>query len=780
MSDWLPTCCALCAQNCGLLVQVEENRIVRVKGDPDNPRSRGYVCRKGMNIAHFQHHAERLSRPLKKTADGFVEISWDQAIDEIGARLRAIVDEHGPRSFAFMGGGGQASHFEAGFGTALLRGLGSQYHYSPLAQELTGYFWCAGRLFGRQNRFPIPDEEHAEMLVGVGWNGMVSHQMPRAPLLIREFARNPEKMLVVIDPRKSETAREANLHLALRPGTDALLARAMIALILREGWEQRDYLEQHCKGFEQIRPWFEGFDIEAALEVCEVAYEQVFELCRLLTTRKWCMHHDLGVYMNRHSTLATYLYLLLLAVCGRLCVPGGNVIPGSMIPLGGHSDERSDKTWRTVETGFPAIMGYFPPNVMPEEILSERDDRLRAVICSSSNPLRSYADTGAWERAVDRLDLLVTIDIAMSETAAVSDYVLPAYSPYESYDGSFFTWTYPEIYFHMRHPVVKPKGERRESGSILASIAKAAGVLPELPGYLYRAARKGRMEFTMALLSWLQANRKYARLLPLVIAEARKDVTPSGNFDMLWGMLLASPKSFRAASGRVGLKMPGPLQALARPKRLFKALRGLLSYRSPAALAILSPAVAHAEQVYRKILASPSGLWIGKAGEDNFRQLKTGDGKIYLHVPEMEEWLAELEPAAEAAALEPDPDFPLVLNAGRHKPENANTLMRNPEWNKGRRACTLAMNPADAAALGLTDGETVRVVTVAASEQLELEVTEDVRRGQVLIPHGFGLRYRGEEYGINVNRLTSAGHRDRIAATPLHRHVPCRVEKIGL
>ncbi len=182
MNEWLPTSCVLCAQNCGLLVQVANNRIVKVKGDSANPRSKGYLCRKGQNIANFQHHEERLTRPLKKTADGFEEISWEQAISEIGEKLRRIVDDHGPRSFAFMGGGGQGSHFEAGFGTSLMRGLGSKYHYSALAQELTGYFWCAGRMFGRQNKFPIPDQHQADMLVGIGWNGMESHQMPRRRL----------------------------------------------------------------------------------------------------------------------------------------------------------------------------------------------------------------------------------------------------------------------------------------------------------------------------------------------------------------------------------------------------------------------------------------------------------------------------------------------------------------------------------------------------------------------------------------------------------------------
>lgn len=777
MNEWLPTSCALCAQNCGLLVQVRNNRIVKVKGDPANPRSRGYLCRKGQNIANFQHHEQRLTVPLKKTDNGFVEIPWGQALTEIGTRLREIVDSHGPRSFAFMGGGGQASHFEAAFGTALLRGLGSQYHYSALAQELTGYFWCVGRMLGRQNRFPIPDEEHAEMLVGIGWNGMVSHQMPRAPLVIREFSRNPDKLLVIIDPRQSETAREANIHLAIRPGTDALLTRAMIAVILAEGWQDSDYLDRNCMGFARVRGWFEGVDIDEALKVCGVEYDQVRHLCREMTRRRWCMHFDLGVYMNRHSTLTTYLHLLLLAICGRFCVSGGNVIPGSVMPMGGHNDERSHNTWRTVATGFPAIMGYHPPNVMPEEILSGHQDRLRAVIVSSANPLRSYADTTAYEQAFRKLDLLVSVDIAMTETAAEAHYVLPARSPYESYDGSFFAWSYPEIYFQMRQPVVEPAPDTRESGAILAAIGRAAGLLPELPAYLYRAAEKGRLEFTMALFAWMQSNRKHLRILPLVIAEARKKVTASGNLDMLWGLFLNSPADFRIKAGNAGMPVPPTLRTMLKPAKIARALAGVIKYSSLAPLAILTPRFAHAELLYDRVMVNPSGLWIGRSAGDNMGELKTGSKKIELHIPEMEEWLKEIEPKSEAKALRPAPEFPLILNAGRHKPENANTLMRNPAWNAGRRNCTLAMHPEDAAELGMEDGEKVRITTEAATELLELEVSDEVGRGQVLIPHGFGLNYCGEVHGINVNRLTRGNHRDRFAATPLHRYVPCRVEK---
>ena len=160
-------------------------------------------------------------------------------------------------------------------------------------------------------------------------------------------------------------------------------------------------------------------------------------------------------------------------------------------------------------------------------------------------------------------------------------------------------------------------------------------------------------------------------------------------------------------------------------------------------------------------------------------ELRTEDGKINLYIAEMNEWLSEITPEAEEKALTPNPNYPFVFNAGRHKPENANNLMRKPDWNDGRRTCTLAMNPADANRLGVRDGETVRITTEAASGEIELEVSDDVRIGQVLMPHGFGLKYEGSVHGVTINRLTKNTHRDRLAATPLHRYVQCRIEKIS-
>ncbi|HDP24599.1 MAG TPA: molybdopterin dinucleotide-binding protein [Deltaproteobacteria bacterium] len=743
MGEWHKTGCVLCAQNCGLEVFVEDNRILKTRGDRENPRSRGYVCRKGANIVFHQHHKDRLTHPLKRVGASFREISWDQAIREIASRLRDIITAHGPKSFAYMGGGGQGCHFDAAFGVRLMRALGSRFHYSPLAQELTGIFWASGRFTGRQFLFAIPDEHASDMLLAIGWNGMQSHQMPRAPLVLKEFSRNPDKLLVVIDPRGSETAEIADIHLRVRPGTDALLTKAMIAIILQEEWHDVDYIRDHVTGFAEIEGWFANFDARKALKVCELDYEQVHAVCNLLATRKWSMHTDLGIYMNRHSTAASYLHLVLAAICGRLCTRGGNIIPGHLMPLGSHTDERDPKTWRTVATDYPALMGVFPPNVLPEEIMNQHPDRTRAVLCCQSNPLRSYADTTAYEEAFKHLDLLVTCELAFTETASLSHYVLPARSGYESWDGTFFAWTFPEIYFQMRRPVVEPAGEPLELGKIIVRLADALGIIPEIPLSLAEAASRDRMTYGMELMTLVQENPAVLKDLPFILAKTLGRTLGSVNLAALWGLLQATPKAFRKAAARAGF----------------------------------TPGVTLGEEVFQALLDHPEGAVIGTLdAHDNFSMLATEDKRIHVHIPEMEDWVRGIDPLSEQEALKSEPSYPFILQAGRHMSMNANTLMRDPSWNEGKRACTLSMHPEDARDLSIIDGQRVKITTEAGTVDLEAELTTTTRRGQVIIPHGFGLVYDGREHGVNVNRLTKNTYRDRFAGTPLHRFVPCRIE----
>ncbi len=599
-------------------------------------------------------------------------------------------------------------------------------------------------MYGRQNIHAEVDAEETDFLLVFGWNGMQSHQIPQAPKHLQRIAKDPDKLLVVIDPRLSETAKIANIHLPIRPGTDALLMRAMIAIILQEGWENKDYIEKHTSGLDSIKGLFIHYDARAAIRTCNLDFEKVREICRQFATRKSCLRYDLGIMMNRHSAASSYLAVTLLAICGRIGVRGGNVFHGQMVPLGSHSDERDPKTWRTVTTNFPAIVGCFPPNAMPEEILSDHSERLRAVIVSGANPLRSYADTTAYEETFKRLDLLVTAELAMTETAALSHYVLPSRSGYESWDGTFFPLTYPGIFFQMRRPVIEPDGEPLELGEIHLRIADRLGLIPPIPDSLYKAAKEGHAAFGLALMDYAMTEPKALKSMPFILGKTLGKVMGSVHLAALWGMLQTVPKPFRKNAIRAGF----------------------------------TPGIGMGEEIFQQIMDHPEGIWVGKVDtEENLANVRTEDGKINLVIPELLAELENLDSAHEEAALTPDPEFPLVLMAGRHFNMNANTLMRNPAWNKGKRDCTVAMHSADAEALHVKDGQMVLVTTEAGSVEIEVEVTDMAHLGHVVIPHGFGMVYDDKVHGVNVNRLTKNTNRDWLG-TPMHRYVRCRIKAI--
>jgi len=730
----------MCGVGCGLEVQVESNRIVKVRPDKESPFSEGYVCRKGMNIAYHLHNADRVHHPLKKVGDRFERISWDQAISEIAGKLKDILDRHGPRSVASMAGGGEYNAYGNAYLARLVRGLGSRYQYSSANQEFAGRYWAHGLALGSQGIGLTPDHANTEMLLALGWNGMMSHGVSQTRRTLTGISKDPEKLLVVVDPRVSETARIADIHLRIRPGTDALLLKSMIAIILNEGLHNQTYIDKYVEGFSEIGPWFAGFDVRAALKVCELDYDQVLSITREFARRKSCLRDDLGLLMNRHSALMSYLLVVLLAICGRIGVPGGDYLVGG----GARYDPNDPNTWRTQVTDIPALNGMFPPNVLAEEIMSDHPDRIRAVINFTANILRSFADTTAFEEAFGKIDLLVQAEIVMSETAALAHYVLPSKSAYESWDGNP-GMGFSKVYSRVRPPVVEAEGEQKEGGEIFTLLADATGLIPELPESLYQAARNGATpEYRNALADYVSGNPESSRVVQFIAAKTL------GN---------------ALGSAHVATHFAAFMQVS--PERQEEAVKAGFAAGPDLGM-----------DMYQATIEHPEGALVGiRDAERNTGLVATESGRIRVNAPEVADWIAKISPAEEEEGLKLGAEFPLILMAGRHMDMNANTSMRDPAWNEGRRPCTLAMNPADAARLGLSDRQMVKVITEAGEETIEVEVAEEAREGHVVIPHGFGLVYDGVKYGANVNRLTKNTHRDQFG-TPMHRYVPCRVEAV--
>lgn len=765
MSEWKKTQCNMCAVSCGLEMEVENDEIVSVRPDPDSPRTQEYCCRKGRNAKYYQNHEDRLNYPLKRVGDKFKRISWKQAYREIAQKANQILKEHGPRSFALVGGTLAPDQAEGAVAKTLVCGaIGSQYWYCPIGLEFMGNWWSHGKVLGHQMYFTEPDEANIDVLVLWGANSYVSHQMNNGRRVIRNISQNPYKKLIVVDPRLSESARMADMHIALRNGTDSLFIRALIALILKKGWQKQDFLDRWSSDWDKAKAWFINVDIEESLRVCGIPYQQAEELCRILTTKKWGMHQDLGIFCSRHNTLTCFLLLDLMAVCGML-LSQGNIVQDVSVARGDSSNERNPNTWRTVATNKFPVLGVYPVAVIPEEITSGHPDHLRAMFVSESNPVRSFPNSQAMEEAFKKLDLLVVADICNTETTRLADYVLPAKCGYESYAFTTFQSSYPEVGCWLKHPVIEKQiGERKEGGLIWVEIADAMGLIPDIPPSLYKAAKKAvetkdRMPYFLQLLPLL-ADKKKVDVLPLIIAKTLGKEMGSVIKSVLWAAMMTSPIVGTGIVERAGIEPSDKHPVMNRIPKLKD-------------LCLMDAA-------FQMVDDTPQGIIVGKTNpaEALDAHIFHKDKKMHLWAKEIDRYIRRVTPKREEKALRLTKEFPMLLSSGRHMDSGVNGVMRNPATYQYRDLFTMIINPEDAKELGVENGQMVRLTTKTGSVEVKAEYTWQTCRGYVMIPHHFGFTFDGVKVGEAANQLTASEDIDELTGNPLYRYIPCRIEAL--
>lgn len=767
MGEWKKTQCDMCAVSCGIEVEIENNEIINVRPDPDSPRTSNYMCRKGRAAKYFVHNEDRLNYPLKKVGDHFERISWQQAYAEISQRANAILKEHGPRTFAFCGGTLASEQSEAALAkTFVSNAIGSQYWYCPIGLEFMGTWWSHGKILGHQMYFTEPDEKRNEVLIFWGSNSYVSHQMADARKIIRRFSQDAEKMMITVDPRLSETARMSDMHIPVRNGTDALFLRALIALILKKGWQHQDYLDRWAGDWDRAKRWYENVDIEGSMRVCGISMELAEKFAHVLTHKKWGMHQDLGVFCSRHNTVACYLLLVLQAVCGVLLMPGGCIVQDVFAGRGESSDENDPKTWRTVETGKFPVLGVYPVAVIPAEIQSKNPDHLRAMFFTQTNPARSYPNSRAMEAAFQDLELMVVVDIVMTETARLADYVLPAKSSYEAYAFSTFQGGFPEVGCWLKHPVITAQiGERREGGMIWVDLAKNMGLLPKIPASLYRAADKAartgdRIPYFTQLLMLAAQDKHNMDILPLIVCETLGRSMGSAIRALMWAALMIAPVSGTGMVERAGIK----------PLGLHPILERLPKFKD---LCLM-------DACFQLVDDTPQGAIIAITDPDRLihDHIYHKDKKLHLWCEEVDGVMPRLTPEQEEKELTLNGEYPMLLSSGRHQDSGVNAVMRNPKTYRFRSPDTALMHPDDAKRLGVANGELVRVSTKTGSGVLPAEVSFQASPNYVMIPHHFGFTFNGKTIGINANDFTASEDIDELTGNPLLRYIPCRVERV--
>jgi anaerobic selenocysteine-containing dehydrogenase len=744
---WKPSACILCECNCGIEVQLGGDagrRLTKVRGDKAHPASSGYACEKPSRLDYYQNDPERLTAPLRKRPDGsFEQIDWETAIREVAGRLCAIRDEHGGESIFYYGGGGQGNHLPGAYSRSLRAVLGSRFRSNALAQEKTGEAWVAMHMLGR---FTRSDFEHCEVGVFIGKNPWFSHGIPRARVALRELSKDPERCMIVIDPRRTETADLADIHLQVKPGGDAWLLAAMFAVLVQEDLLSHDWLAAHTDGLEEVLPHFEVLPVDDYCARSGVPEELVRTAARrIASAESAAFFEDLGVQMNRHSTLVSYLHRLLAYGTGNYGRPGSAYPVTSLQPL--FSPSSLGKDYRTPVTNSRVIAGLTPCNVIPEEILTDHPKRFRAIFVEAANPVHSLADSQRMREAFEALDLVVVVDIALSETGRMADYVLPVATQFEKAEATFFNFEFPQNYFHLRHALMDPPEGLFSEAELHARLAEAMGAMPQLAVEALRGAwDEGRAAFRAKFFELLGSDASFMGMAPVALYRAIGDKLPEGTAEaaVLWALAQISAQSIPDSIRRAGI---GAEDGADLGDALFDAM---LEHDRGFVFAI--------------------DVW-----DDSSARIATPNGRIQLALPELFEELDSL-PTEERMPV--DRAFPLALSAGERRAFTANTILRDPSWRRKDASGALRVSPEDANRLGLSEGGRARLTTRRGSAEVVVEISDRMQAGHVSLPNGTGIAHSNAKDigGISPNELTATEDRDPIAGTPWHKSTPARVE----
>jgi anaerobic selenocysteine-containing dehydrogenase len=488
------TFCRICEPLCGMVATVEDGQVTQLRPDPDNPLSRGYACPKGIAMTEVQNDPDRVLHPLKRAGGPgeFQRVSWDEALGDIGRRLKATLDEHGRESVGwYMGNPGAFSYSHTLWAKGFLDGIGSPHYYTAGSQDVNNRFAASALMYGSPLVIPVPDLTRTEFILMIGANPLVSHgSVLSAPRVREQLLAITERggRIVVVDPRRSETARQFE-HLPITPDADAWLLLSLLCTIFEEGLADRRYLGKWAEGTAELERLAREHPPEATESRTRVAAAQARELARAFASADGAAAYGrTGSCLGRFGTLVAFLIDALNAVTGNLDRPGGAVFgrpPISLDEIGAKIGLDTYGKTRARFGDFPDVIGNLPASLIPREIETPGERQIHAFFVSAGNPVLSVPDGHALERALGKLDLFVSLDFYVNETNKHADYVLPSTTYLERDDLPLaFLGFHVPPFIHHSDRVVAPRGEAREEWEIIDAISRRIGRAPySLPAF---------------------------------------------------------------------------------------------------------------------------------------------------------------------------------------------------------------------------------------------------------------------------------------------------------
>lgn len=550
--------CRFCHAYCAIEVDVEDGRAVTVRGDAEDPMYGGYTCIKGRQLPERHHGPTRIREALKRTAAGeFETIPTQQALDEIAERVREIVREHGPRSVAsYCGTHAFQNSAALAVSRAWHQGLGSPSFYTSITIDQPAKFVAPSRVgffAGGLHGF-----EDADVALVIGNNTIISQYAPFGglppfnPVKRLRDAQKRGLSLIVIDPRVTDMARRADIHLQPKPGEDPTLLAAMLRVILEEDLFDRDFCERHVDGLEGLRASIREFTPEYAAARAGVDAEDLVAAARLFARGpRGAAGTGTGPDMAPRPNLTEHLTLCLNIVCGRFNRAGEHVPnPGILMPTPRREQSYPPrKSWEEGERSrvrnLGGILGELPTASLADEILTPGEGQVRVLFTMGGNPVVAWPNQEKVVRALDTLDLFVSVDVELSASAKLADYVLPPTLSLERADVTLLAdgW-YETPYVHYTQPVLEPPDECIEEWEVYWELAHRLGTPIVLPGgSLDLEERPSKQDVLESIaptprVPWEEIRRRPGgRLFPDIDErvgpakpghEVRLDVAPSG------------------------------------------------------------------------------------------------------------------------------------------------------------------------------------------------------------------------------------------------------------
>ncbi len=728
--------CPLCEAHCGVAVEIEGRAVRTVRGDPEDALSQGYLCPKAYGLKGLQEDPDRLATPLIRAGNGWREAGFEEALDLAASRLRAIRDAHGPDAIgAYVGNPNAHDYGALLYLPPFLRALGTRWRFSATSVDQLPKMVSSCLLFGAPLAVPIADLDHTDLLLVLGANPLASNgSLMTAPDFPGRLRRLRERggRLVVVDPRRSETAAVADEHLFVRPGSDAYLLFAMVHVLFAEDRVRLGRLADFTHGVERVAELARAFPPEAVADVTGVPAERTRRLARQLSDApRAAVYGRIGTCTQAFGTLASWLVDVLNVLTGNLDRPGGALFPR---PAHAPASERTRRAgrvpyarWRSRVRGLPEFAGELPVACMAEEIDGAGDARLRALVTVAGNPVLSTPNGARLAKALEGLDFMVSVDLYRNETTRFADVILPTTPPLErdNYDLAFHglsvrnhaKWSPPAL--------AKPEGARH-----------LWEVLLELAGRVNGASAAAVDELVLGALLAATVGREGTACPDVSEAEAR---------------------------ARLGNE-PGPARLL---DLMLRA--GPYGDRFDAAAAGLSLA---------KLRAAEHGVDLGPLQPRLPDMLATASGAIEL-APEL--LVADVERLQRGLAARRDAAG-YVLIGRRHMRSNNSWMHNLPALAKGKERCTLLVHPEDARALGLAAGGRAQIRSRVGSLLVPVEISDAMMRGVVSLPHGHGhdapgaqLAVAARRPGANSNLLSDETLLDELSGNAVLNGVPVEI-----